>query len=142
MKPFGKEFYLKKKVLQENQKNSEKIYKQNIQFIHKLVDTINISLLVLIFLLFFLSFDSQRKWSNTYQTLLKTKAINYNLIDFISKVEGYYIAELESFNSYKKTKPKDLIYIDKILEKKEGFFKKNFRSFLTGFSDSKYQVGY
>jgi len=142
MKPFGKESHLKKEVSYENQKNSEKIYKQNIQFIHKLVDTINISLLVLIFLLFFLSFDSQRKWSNTYQTLSKTKAINYNLIDFISKIEGYYIRELESFNSYKKTKPKDLIYLDKISENEENFLKKNFRSFIKGFSDSKYQLGY
>ena len=142
MKPFGKESHFKKEVSYENQKNSEKIYKQNIQFIHKLVDTINISLLVLIFLLFFLSFDSQRKWSNTYQTLSKTKAINYNLIDFISKIEGYYIRELESFNSYKKTKPKDLIYLDKISENEENFLKKIFRSFIDGFFDSKYQIGY
>ena len=142
MKPFGKESFLKEEVSYKNQKNLEKKYKQNIQFIHKLVDTVNISLLILIFLLFFLSFDSQRKWSNTYQTLLKTKAINHNLIDFISKIEGYYISELESFNIYKKTKPKDLIYLDKISEKKETFFKKNFTSFIKGFSDSKYQVGY
>ena len=142
MKPYGKQSYLKKEVSYERQKNSEKISKQNIQFIHQIFDTINISLLVLIFLLFFLSFDSQRKWSNTYQSLTKTKAINNNLVDYISKIEGFYISELESFNSYKKTKPRDLIYLEKISEKKESFFKKNFRSFIEGFKNSKYQGGY
>ena len=142
MKPYGKQSYLKKEVSYERQKNSEKIFKQNIQFIHKLVDSINLSLLVLIFLLFFLSFDSQRKWSNTYKNLSKTKAINNNLIDFISKIEEFYISELESINTYRKTKPKDLIYLDKLPEKKESLFKKNLSSFIEGFSDSKYQRGY
>ena len=61
--------------------------------------------LLLIFILFFLSFDSQRKWSNTYKTLSKTRAINNNLIDYISKIEEFYISELESLNIYRKTKP-------------------------------------
>ena len=142
MKPYGKQSYLKKEVSYERQKNSEKISKQNIQFIHQILDTINISILVLIFVLFFLSFDSQRKWSNTYQTLSKTKAINNNLIDYISKTEGNYISKLESFNRFKKTKPRDLIYLDKISEKKESFFNKNFAIFIKGLSDSKYHVGY
>ena len=86
--------------------------------------------------------DSQRKWSNTYKVLSKTKAINNNLIDYISKTEEFYISELESLNTYRKTKPKDLIYLDKTSEKKESFFKKNFRSFIKGISDSKYQRGY
>ena len=123
-------------------KNSEKISKLNIQFIHQIFDSINISLLVLIFTLFFLSFDSQRKWTITYETLSKTRAINNNLIDYISKIEEFYISELESLNIYKKTKPEDLIYLDKIGEKKESLFKKNLSSLIEGFSDSKYQVGY
>ena len=98
--------------------------------------------MVLIFTLFFLSFDSQIKWSDTYKNLSKTRAINNNLIDYISKIEEFYIIELESQNIYKKTKPEDLIYIDKIPEKKESFFKKNFRSFINGLNDSKYQRGY
>ena len=142
MKPHGKKSLFKKKVSYESQKNSEKISKQNIQFIHQIFDTINISLLVLIFLLFFLSLDSQGKWSNTYKTLSKTKAINNNLIDYISKTEEYYISEIESQNTYRKTKPKDLIYLDKPSEKKESLFKKNLSSFIEGFSDSKYQRGY
>ena len=142
MKIYGNQSNLKKKVISNTQKNSEKISGLNIKFIHKIFDTINISLLVLIFTLFFLSFDSQRKWSNTYKTLSKTRAINNNLIDYISKIEEFYISEVESHNIYKKTKPEDLIYLDKLVEKKESLFKKNFRSFIEGFSSSKYRRGY
>ena len=142
MKTYGNQFNFKKKVFYRSQKNSEKISKLNIKLIHKIFNTINISLLVLIFTLFFLSFDSQRKWSNTYQTLSKTRSINNNLIDYISKIEEFYIFELDSLNTYRKTKPEDLIYLDKIEEKKENLFKKNFRSFIEGFRDSKYQGGY
>ena len=142
MRPYGKQSYLKKKVSYQSQKSTRKITALNIKLIHQIFDTINISLLVLIFILFFLSLDSQRKWSNTYKVLSKTKAINNNLIDYISKTEEFYISELESLNIYRKTKPKDLIYLDKITEKKESFFKKNFKIFIEGFSDSKYQRGY
>ena len=143
MRLYGKKSYLKKKLSYGSQKNSEKnISKLNIKLIHQIFDTINISLLVLIFTLFFLSFNSQRKWSNTYKNLSKTRAINNNLIDYISKIEEFYISELESINTYRKTKPEDLIYLDKLSEKKESLFKKNLGSFIEGFSDSKYQRGY
>ena len=143
MRLYGKKSYLKKKLSYESQKNSEKnISKLNIKLIHQIFDTINISFIVLIFTLFFLSLDSQRKWSNTYKTLSKTRAINNNLIDYISKIEEFYISELESINTYTKTKPKDLIYLDKLPEKKESLFKKNLSSFIEGFVDSKYQRGY
>jgi len=123
-------------------KNTEKTSIINIKLIHQIFNTINISLLVLIFTLFFLSFNSQRKWSNTYKNLSKTRSINNNLIDYISKIEEFYISELESLNIYRKTKPEDLIYLEKIAEKKESLFKKNLSSFFEGFSDSKYQRGY
>ena len=142
MNPDGKYSYLKKKDSFESQKKEEKIFKLNIQLIHQISNTVNISLLVLIFTLFFLSLDSQRKWSNTYKTLSKTKAMNNNLIDYISKMEELYISELESLNTYRKTKPKDLIYLNRIPEKKENFFWKNFRRLLEGIRDSKYQIGY
>ncbi len=143
MRVYGKKSYLKKKLSYESQKNSEKnISKLNIKLIHQIFDTINISFIVLIFTLFFLSLDSQRKWSNTYKTLSKTRAMNNNLIDYISQTEEFYISELESLNTYKKTKPKDLIYLDKVAEKKESFFGKNLIIFFEGFRDSKYQVGY
>ena len=142
MKNYGNKLNLKKKVSYKSQNNSEKISILNIKFLHQIFDTVIISLFVLIFTLFFLSFDSQRKWSITYKTLSKTKAINNNLIDYISKIEEFYISELESLNIYRKTKPEDLIYLDKTTEKKESLFKKNLSSFIEGFSDSKYQVGY
>ena len=142
MAPNGKQSYLKKKVSYQIQKNSKKKFIPNIKLIHQIFDTVNISLLVLIFTLFFLSFDSQRKWSNTYKTLSKTRNINNNLIDYISKIEEFYIGELESLNIYRKTKPEDLIYLNKIEEKKESLFKKNLSSFTEGLSDSKYQRGY
>jgi len=142
MKPYGNQLNLKKKVQYEGKKDSEKISIINIKLLHQIFDTINISLLILIFTLFFLSFDSQRKWSNTYKILSKTKAINNNLIDYISKIEQFYINEIESLSTYRKTKPEDLIYLDKRPEKKESLFKKNLSSFIEGFSDSKYERGY
>ncbi len=142
MKPYGNQLNLKKKVSIESKKNLEKIFITNIKLIHQIFDSINISLLILIFTLFFLSFDSQNKWSNTYKTLTKTRAINNNLIDYISKIEEFYISELQSLNIYRNTKPEDLIYLDKITEEKESFFRKNLSSLIEGFSDSKYQRGY
>ena len=142
MKPYGNQLNFKKKLSYESKKNSEKISIINIKLIHQIFDTINISLLVLIFTLFFLSFNSQRKWSNTYKNLSKIKAINNNLIDYISKIEEFYISEIESLKIYRKTKPEDLIYLDKVAEKKESLFKKNLSSFIEGLSDSKYQRGY
>ena len=142
MKPYGNQLNLKKKVPYEGKKDSEKISILNIKLVHKIFDTINITHLVLIFILFFLSFDSQRKWSILYKTLSQTKAMNNNLIDYISKTEEFYISQLESLSTYRKTKPKDLIYLDKLPEKKESLFKKNLSSFIEGFSDSKYQRGY
>ena len=142
MKPYCYKFNIKKKVSYQSEKNSEKISILKIKFIHQIFNTINISLLVLIFTLFFLSFDSQRKWSDTYKNLSKTRVINNNLIDYIAKIEEFYISEFESLKLYKKTKPEDLIYLDKIAEKKESLFKKNFSSLIDGFSDAKYQRGY
>ena len=142
MKPYGNKSYLRKKVSKEVQQNSEKIDNLNLKLINQVIDTINISLIVLIFTLFFLSLDSQRKWSNTYKNLSITRAINNNLIDYISKTEEFYITELESLNTYRKTKPKDLIYLDKIVEKKESFFNKKFKIFIKGLHESKYLKGY
>jgi len=142
MKPYGNQPNFFKKVSYESNKIPKKISILNIKLIHQIFDTINISLLVLIFTLFFLSFDSQRKWSNTYKALSKTRAINNNLIDYISKIEEFYISELESLNIYRKTKPEDLIYLDKLAEEKKSLFKKNLSIFIEGFGDSEYQRGY
>jgi len=79
---YEKQSDLKKKVSYESKKYSEKISINNIKLIHQIFNTINISLLVLILTLFFLSFDSQIKWSNTYKNLSKTRAINNNIESF------------------------------------------------------------
>ena len=142
MSSYGKQTNLKKIVSYESKRNSEKIFKLNIELIHQIFNTINISFLCLIFILFFLSLDSQRKWSNTYKSLSKIKAMNHNLIDYVLKTEEFYIGELESLNTYRKTKPNDLIYIDRTSVQKKSFLKKNFRSLIKGISDSKYQRGY
>tara|TARA_B100001989_G_C24418605_1_gene402836 strand:- start:264 stop:692 length:429 start_codon:yes stop_codon:yes gene_type:complete len=142
MRAYGKQSNLKKKLSNESQETTEEISKLNFQLIHQILNTINISLLVLVLTLFFLSFDSQQKWSNTYKNLSKTKLINNNLIDYISQTEEFYINELESLNTYRNTKPEDLIYLDKIVEIKESFLMKNIRNFIKGFLDSKYQKGY
>ena len=92
MKPYGNQLNLKKKVSYESKKNSEKISIINNKLINQILDTINISLLGLIFTLFFSTFNNQRKWSNTYQNLSKTRAINNNLIDYISKIEEFYLS--------------------------------------------------
>ena len=142
MKPYEDKFYLKKKVTYEDKKNPEKKLILNIKLIHQIYNAINISLSILIITLFFLSFDSQRKWSKTYKILSKTKTMNNNLIDYISKTEEFYISEIESQNIFKKTKPKDLIYLEKVVDKKQSFFKKKFKIFAKGLFDSKYHKGY
>ena len=133
---------LKNNIYDTDKLTSKKIKLFNLRFIHRIFDSLNISLLILIFILSFLSFNSQRKWTSIYKNLTKIRANNNNLIDYISKIEEFYISELESLNTYRKTKPEDLIYLDKIVEKKESLFKKNFESFIEGFKDSKYQRGY
>ena len=142
MEPFGNEYSLKKKVSYKSQKSPKKKSLLNIELIHQILDSINSSLLILIFILFFLSFNSQREWSNTYKILSKKRAMNNNLLDYISKIEEFYVSKLDATNTYRKTKPKDLLYLNKIEEKDESFFKKNYRSFTEGLKDSKYQKGY
>ena len=142
MKTFENEFSLKRKVSKVNEKKSEKIYLLNLNLLHKVFDTVNFTLLVLIFILSFLSFNSLRKWSNTYKVLSKTKAINNNLIDFISKTEESYINQFESLNTFKKTTPEDLIYLNKSENKKVNYFNKKLLIIMNGFKDSRYQIGY
>ena len=142
MRPYGYEFNLKKKPLYKTLENSKNISQINLNLAHKIFDTVNISLLILIFILTFISFDSQRKWSSIYKILSNTKANNNNLIDYISKTEEFYITELESLNTLKKTTPRDLIYLEPISREKENFFKKQLVNILDGLNDSKYQKGY
>ena len=126
-----------------NKITSKKIKLFNLKFIHRIFDSLNVSLLILIFTLSFLSFNSQRKWTNIYRNLAKTRANNNNLIDYISKTEEFYINEIESLNTFKKTTPKDLIYFDKqITKNKRNNLNKKIKFIKDGLRDSKYQKGY
>ena len=134
---------LKNNLYDANKITSKKIKLFNLKFIHRIFDSINISLLILIFILSFLSFNSQRKWTSIYKNLLKTRANNNNLIDYISKTEEFYINEIESLNTFKKATPKDLIYLDKqITQNKNNYLNKKIKFIKDGLKDSKYQKGY
>ena len=107
--------------------NSKNISLFNLKFMHKIFNSINISLLILIFILSFLSFNSQRKWTSFYKNLAKTRSNN----------------KIESLNSFKKTTPQDLIYLDKSINKpKKNKLIKNLKFIQDGLKDSKYQRGY
>ena len=135
---------LKNNLYDANKITSSKLKKLfNLKFIHKIFDSVNISLLILIFILSFLSFNSQRKWTSIYKNLLKTRANNNNLIDYISKTEEFYINEIESLNTFKKATPKDLIYLEKqITKNKNNYLNKKIKFIKNGLKDSKYQKGY
>ena len=90
---------LKNNFYEANKITVKKIKLFNLKFVHSIFDSVNISLLILIFILSFLSFNSQRKWTITYKNLTKTRANNNNLIDYISKTEEFYINEIESLNT-------------------------------------------
>ena len=123
--------------------NSKNISLSYLKLIHKVFDSINISLLILLFTLTFFSLNSQRKWTNIYNDLAKKRTYNNNLIDFISKTEEFYINEIESFKNYKKTTPKDLIYLMKPNNnQKENYLNKKIKFIRNGLKDSRYQRGF
>ncbi len=136
---------LKNTLYDANNITSKKVKLFNLQFIHGIFDSLNISLLILIFILSYLSFNSQKKWTSIYKNLIKTRANNNNLIDYISKTEEFYINEIESLNTFKKATPKDLIYLDKQITKnknKGNNLNKKIKFIKDGLNDSKYQKGY
>ena len=142
MKPYKNENSFK------NPSNSNKTISGNISLFnlrltHKVFDTINICLLMFIFVLSFLSFDSQRKWTNMYKNLVKIRANNHHLIDYISKTEEFYVYEIESLNTLKKTTPKDLIYIVRQNTKqKKNQSNQQLKYIHDGLKNSKYFRGY
>ena len=134
---------LKNNLYNNTKITSKKIKLFNFKFIHRIFDSVNISILILIIILSFLSFNSQRKWTSLYKNLAKTRDNNNNLIDYISTTEEFYVSEIESLNSLKKTTPKDLIYLDKqITKKRRNNINKKIKYIKNGLKDSKYQKGY
>ena len=87
MNIFENENSLNKSLNNNNQINLNKISLFNLVLIHKIFNSINISLLILIVIFSFISLNSQRKWTTIYNNLAKTRSNNNNLIDYISKTE-------------------------------------------------------
>ena len=132
-----------KNLTNTNQINSKNLSLLNSKLTHKIFDSINISLLILIFILSVISFNSQRTWTSIYKNLAKTRSNNNNLIDYISQTEEFYINEMETLNTLKKTTPKDLIYLNKqITILKKNNLNKKIKIIHEGLKDSKYQRGY
>ena len=143
MNLFENENSLNKNIQNANQIKSANIKLFDLGFLHLIFNSINISLIILIFILSFLSFNSQRKWTRIYKNLAKTRLNNNNLIDYISKTEEFYIDKIDSLNTLKKTTPKDLIYLNKQFSKqKKNRFIKYIKYIQEGLIDSKYQRGY
>ena len=143
MNIYKNENSLNKNLSKINQINSKNISLFNLKLIHRILDSINISLLILIFILSFISFNSQKKWTSIYKNLAKTRSNNNNLIDYISRTEEYYINKIETLDNLKKTTPKDLIYLNKqITKEKKNNFNKKINYIEKGLKDSKYQRGY
>ena len=143
MNIFENENSLNKNLHNVNQINSKNISFFHLKLTHKIFNSINVSLLILISILSFLSFNSQREWTSIYKDLAKTRTKNNNLIDYISKTEEFYINKTESLNIFKKTTPKDLIYLDKQIPKqKKNKLIKNIKYIKDGLKDSKYERGY
>ena len=107
---------------------------------HRLIDGLNISTLILIFLVTFLSIYSQLKWTNLYSAIAQIRNINSNLIDYISKTEEYYLSEIEDLDILKKTSSKDLLYLVKPQIKNNKDFL--FNNLINGLKDSNYQRGF
>ena len=142
MRPYGSEHRLGKIISEERKVVTSYISLPNLKFIHKVMNTLNISLFILVFVLFIISLNSQRQWSKTFNNLSRTIEYNNNLIDYISKTEEFYISKLDSSNNFKKTSPEDLIYLENILTKQENFFNRKLKYFFIGLKNSRYQRGY
>ena len=142
MKPNGDEYRLKKFISEETKGFSSYISLPLLKLIQKILNTLNISLFILVSVLFIISLNSQRQWSKTFNNLSRTIEYNNNLIDYISKTEEFYISKLDSSKNFKKTSPEDLIYLENISPKGENFFKKKLKFFFIGLKNSRYQGGY
>tara|TARA_A100001035_G_C27605446_1_gene418443 strand:- start:148 stop:567 length:420 start_codon:yes stop_codon:yes gene_type:complete len=139
MEIYGNGSYKQKTLYHRNSKTSVAFF---LSLIHRIFDTVNLSLLAFILIFSFLSLNSQREWSKTFEILSQTRAYNNNLIDYISKTEEFYLNELDSLNDFKKTSPRDLIYLEKTEEKKDNYIKNKIIRIISGIKDSRYQRGY
>ena len=109
----------------------------------KIIDRLNISIIILILFLSFISLSSQRKWTILYSSMLDIRNKNNNIIDYISKTEQYFLNEIDHKENIKKANPDDLIYLLKITEKERiNFLSTVLKEMMRGFDDGSYQKGY
>ena len=141
MKTYGKKIVQKKDLKKDTIVLENKSF-FNFIFIQRIFDTINFSLLVLILIFSFVSLKSQREWTNAYGMITRIREKNNNLIDLISKTEEFYIDELESFDTFRKATPEDLIYLEKKEKNNLNIFSQKMIKIIEGFKDSKYNIGY
>ena len=109
---------------------------------HKVLDCFNISISILIFILSFLSINSQRKWTDFYSMMNDIRNVNINLIDYISTTEEFYIKEIDQIDAFKKTTSKDIIYlVRKNKPEKINRISKYFLNLRNGIYEGQYQRG-
>ena len=109
----------------------------------KIIDRLNISIIIMILFLSFISLSSQRKWTIFYSSMVDIRNKNINIIDYISKTEQFLLNEIEHQNNIKETNPDDLVYLTKTKEKKRiNFLSLVAKDMIKGFYDGKYQRGY
>ncbi len=110
---------------------------------YKIIDRINISIIILILFLSFISLNNQRKWTMYYSSMVELRNKNNNIIDYISKIEQHFLNEIDYQHNIKKTNPEDLIHIIKTKDKiKKNFLSLVVREMSKGFYDGIYQRGY
>ena len=109
----------------------------------KIIDRLNISIIILILFLSFISLNSQRKWTMFYSSMMDIRNKNNNIVDYISKTEQYFLNVIEDQHNMKKTNPDDLIYLVKTKEKENtNFISLVVKEMSRGFDDGIYQRGY
>ena len=129
-----------KSVLPKNNKLSCE-RKSLIFILHKIFNVLNSSILILIFLLSFLSFYSQSKWTSFFSSMKEIRTINNNLVDYIAKTEKFYVNEIENLDYFKKTTSKDLIYLIKNIKPKKNKLSKYLFDLQKGIEEGKFQRG-
>ena len=115
----------------------------NTRALFRFIDNLNISIIILVMFLSFISLYSQRQWTILYSSMIEIKNKNNNMIDYISKTEQYFLNEIDHHHNIKKTNPDDLIYLTKTKEKENiNFLSLVVKEISKGFAHGKYQKGY
>ena len=123
--------------------NSSLSRKSKLFISHKILDSLNISILILIFIISFICFNSQSRWTDFYTMMKDMRTINNNLIDYISITEESYIREIDQLDNLKQTTSKDLIYLYKNIElEKINSLSQYFINIRKGIKEGQYQRGY